>query len=236
MRSSMSAGRAPSSTAVDVRFGAPRRKPVAADPDVAARRLVHDEPHWSDRAISAATGLNARAVAAIRAEVRPADHHAVRLGLDGRLRPLSGEKGRRLAGEFVRAHPDASLRAIAEAAGISVGTARDVRDRVRRGEDPVLPRRGPARAGARAARQEEPLTGGDVATLVSTLAGDPSLRYLSAGRMLLRMIALHMADDGRWADVTDAIPLHCVPAVAQAARACAQVWLDLVERLEDAAR
>jgi hypothetical protein len=54
--------------------------------------------------------------------------------------------GRKRGGELV-AQPDASLREISVKSDVSTGTVRDVRDRMRRGEHPILP------------RQRTPLTG-----------------------------------------------------------------------------
>jgi hypothetical protein len=55
------------------------------------------------------------------------------MGSDGRLRPLTSLDGRRRASEPIVARPEAPLREIAAEAGISVGTAHDVRQRMQRG-------------------------------------------------------------------------------------------------------
>jgi Homeodomain-like domain len=59
-----------------------------------------------------------------------------RLGKDGRPRPLNAAVGRALAAQLMDTYPDASLRQIAAATGVSPGTVRDVRARLARGEDP----------------------------------------------------------------------------------------------------
>lgn len=109
-----------------------------ADRKAAAERIMKLRPELSDRAIASRTGLAAKTVSTIRR--RSSEHlpqSNVRVGADGRLRPLSGSEGRRRASEMIAARPDASLREIAKAAGVSVGTAHDVRGRMHRGEDPV---------------------------------------------------------------------------------------------------
>jgi hypothetical protein len=127
----------------------------AADRAAAAERIIASHPQWSDRAIASATGLAAKTVGGIRrrsTDAGPQLH--TRIGRDGRVRPLNSADARRAAGDFLADNPDASLREIAKAAGISPGTARDVRARLQRGEDPVPPRQ--RRAGSRRRDGGEP--------------------------------------------------------------------------------
>ncbi|WP_329562764.1 ParB/RepB/Spo0J family partition protein [Kitasatospora sp. NBC_01266] len=109
-----------------------------AERSAAAQRIMESQPALSDRAVAATVGLSVKTVAAVRrrasGEIPQLD---ARVGLDGRVRPLDAARGRREAAAYIEAHPHASLRLIAAQTGISVGTARDVRDRLRRGEDPV---------------------------------------------------------------------------------------------------
>jgi N-acetyl-1-D-myo-inositol-2-amino-2-deoxy-alpha-D-glucopyranoside deacetylase len=103
-------------------------------------------PHMSDRAIGHSVGL-----AAIRkgsSEEIPQSN--ARVGRDGRIRPLDSGADRRRAAELLAQHPDASLRDVARAAGISPATVLDVRKRLERGESPVpeKPATNAARKGA----------------------------------------------------------------------------------------
>ncbi|WP_432158502.1 ParB/RepB/Spo0J family partition protein [Streptomyces sp. bgisy153] len=123
------------SVAANTRHGLPLAR---ADRLAAAGRILNLHPEWSDRAIALVSGLSTRKVADIRR------HHAgatgaseVRVGIDGRARPVNRVEGRELAGELIKANPDASLRQIAKAAGISPATVADVRNRLRQGHDPV---------------------------------------------------------------------------------------------------
>ncbi|MEV6975323.1 ParB N-terminal domain-containing protein [Kitasatospora sp. NPDC093806] len=109
-----------------------------ADRAAAATRIIRSHGHWSDRAIAETAGLSASTVREIRrATLDTAEQPAVRLGRDGRTRPLNSSQGRVLAGRLMAEMPTASLRQIARLAGISPGTVRDVRARLGRGEDPV---------------------------------------------------------------------------------------------------
>ncbi|MGW1374187.1 ParB/RepB/Spo0J family partition protein [Streptomyces sp. NPDC002446] len=124
-----------------------------AERTAAAARIIVSHAQWSDRAIASVTGLSATTVGALRRRegVGGTAGPAARIGRDGKVRPLSTEEGRRMAGRLIVASPDAPLREIAEKAGISPGTVRDVRERLLRGEDPVpASRRTAAKCRARA--------------------------------------------------------------------------------------
>jgi transposase len=112
-----------------------------ADREAAAARMIGRQPNRSDRAIAEITGLSARTVAEIRRRTGNDGPAALlRVGRDGRVRPLNGADGRRVASEVIARRPEASLREIARMAGVSPGTARDVRERLRRGDDPLPPK------------------------------------------------------------------------------------------------
>ncbi|MFI8420357.1 ParB/RepB/Spo0J family partition protein [Streptomyces sp. NPDC085479] len=215
-----------------------------ADRRAAAARILRSHPQWSDRAIGETTGLAAKAVAALRAESAadvPGLHS--RIGRDGRRRPLSAAEGRRSAGELVKANPHAPLRQIAREAGISLGTASDVRARVLRGEDPVLPQRPRGASGG---------AGSEVATVVRhtvrpglaavpqrrdaqailrILMADPSLRFSENGRQVLRWLGGHTLMPDEWAAVADQVPSHAADTVADLAQWCSDAWLEFAERL-----
>ncbi|MBO2456913.1 ParB/RepB/Spo0J family partition protein [Actinomadura violacea] len=104
-----------------------------ADRISSAKRILTAHPDWSDRAVASITGLSAKAIASLRngttGEV-PAD--GKRLGRDGKRRPILAAEGRRRAEEYIKAHPEASLRKVARETDVSLGTAHDVRERLRR--------------------------------------------------------------------------------------------------------
>ncbi|WP_216858265.1 ParB/RepB/Spo0J family partition protein [Actinomadura verrucosospora] len=104
-----------------------------ADRISSAKRILTAHPDWSDRAVASITGLSAKAIASLRngttGEI-PAD--GKRLGRDGKRRPILAAEGRRRAEEYIKAHPEASLRKVARETDVSLGTAHDVRERLRR--------------------------------------------------------------------------------------------------------
>ncbi|MFF4760319.1 streptomycin biosynthesis protein [Streptomyces sp. NPDC001292] len=141
-----------------------------ADRKRAAERIIVSHPQWSDRKVASVTGISPGTVGDIRRRiVQGVESDVRRIGRDGRLRPVDGSAGRMLAGELLAENPELSLRQVARAAGISPETARDVRNRLRNGED-LLPRQrrrkqsaaaGDAVAGSPAVAQETTAADGD---------------------------------------------------------------------------
>lgn len=117
----------------NVTHGLPLNK---AERQAAAARIIRSHPQASDRSIAQTTGLAAKTVARIRRRSH-VDETDRRVGQDGRVRPLNTADGRRIASRAITDRPDASLREIAQEAGISIGTVRNVRARLEAGEDPV---------------------------------------------------------------------------------------------------
>jgi ParB-like chromosome segregation protein Spo0J len=212
-----------------------------ADRKAAAVRILASHSQWSDRSIAAVTGLSSKTVGAIRRRtVLGNGDFTARIGRDGRTRPLDSAAGRRRAGELIARRPDASLRDIAEAAGISKATARDVRDRMRSGNDPVPPLRATRRQ-ADSTRSEDyerarPVAGGPAAldreTALRSLSKDPALRFSESGRALLRWLATSATGPQGWNELMPVIPPHCSYILAALARDCAREWLEFAKQLE----
>jgi len=207
-----------------------------ADRKAAAVRIIDSHPQWSDRAIAGVTALSHKTVGIIRhrlnGRVRQLD---ARIGQDGRVRPLNAAAGRRRAAELLNNHPDASLREVAAAAGISPETARDVRARLLHGDDPLLP--GQRQEGQRPDLRPHPLTGRRGGTpqtpadntlnlpeLARKLRSDPALRSSEAIQALVRLLAMQPADPAQWRQLAAAVPSRWAAPVATAAIECAQAW------------
>ena len=192
----------------------------------AVRRILVIRPEWSDRAVAQAAGLSAKTVAAVRRVFEAEEGPRTRVGRDGRARPVDAAEGRVRAVELLTAQPQASLRSIARQAGISPSTARDVRDRISRGEDPVPVRRRPTARGPRPAAAPV-----DPARVMASLARDPALRYTDSGRRLLRLLTAHHLPQDLRDELLRTVPEHSVRGVVAAARACALAWDLLADSL-----
>lgn len=210
------------------------------DREAAASRIITSHPHYSDRAIAMITGLAARTVAAIRARNgQESDREVARLGLDGRVRPLSSEHARLAAGELIAKYPEASLREVARAVGLSPATVRDVRERARRGDHPVpLQQRcgrssdGPERRAHNRAASSPPVETRTPTMLVQNLSQDPSLRLSESGRALLRLLLDRATDPQECEKLIRTVPAHCGYGVAEVARAIARAWSTFADRLD----
>lgn len=208
-----------------------------ADRRAAALRIIRTHPHLSDRSIAVTAGLSAKTVGSLRRESGSPPVNA-RIGLDGRRRPIDAATGRGAAAELIAMHPDATLRRIAADAGISVETARSVRQRLRAGEDPVLDRRTKPHAVEPVDRQMTVKLPGidpsdELRSLLDTIQRDPSLRYTDSGRMLLRWLGPRVLLPDEVPTALRHIPPHCRLNLGSMARLSAAAWIQLAMRLED---
>jgi hypothetical protein len=235
----------PLAVAANVAHGRPLS---LADRVAAAERIFATHPRWSDRAVAAVVGLSATKVSGVRREAAPADAASPlhRIGRDGRVRPLNSAHGRELASELLRADPGASLRQIARRTGISPATVADVRDRLRRGEDPVPPRQRLLSRSCAAERPRPPVVTErytqdpppppprpphELANILRSLRRDPSLRLNDTGRTLLRVLEAGAALAQHRRDLAVHVPPHCRELVSELANGYAEAWRMLAEEL-----
>lgn len=215
---------------------------TSTDRAAAAARIIRTHPSWSDRKIASHTGVASATVAAIRQRsTDQTEHLNARVGRDGRTRPINAAEGRERAVKFLADNPDASLRQIAVAAGVAPATAKDVRDRLRRGQDP-LPEAQRNRAKNRQDLTSRTMTNRDrfntfpllqdIRPLLQRLRRDPALRSNEQGRSLLRLLSMHAVITTNRDRLAPTVPAHCREVVAQAARQCAASWIALAESIE----
>lgn len=207
------------------------------DRRMAAERIIEIHPDWSDRRVARATGLSDKTVGAVRRR-NGLEQPASRVGQDGRVRPVNPAFQRQAIGQMMLEHPDATPRQIAEAVGSSSATARDVRNRLRRGElvtaEPK--RNGPAGTVPTTTDRDAAVQAQiDARNLLSNLSRDPSLRYTEAGRTMLRWLYQFPSLDGA-VDILAALPAHCLPHVAKILGEYTARWTDIVRLVEDRAR
>ncbi|WP_346622451.1 ParB/RepB/Spo0J family partition protein [Blastococcus montanus] len=210
----------------------------------AARRVITAHPDWSDRMIASLTGLAANTIASIRQRATDDVPQSIgRMGRDGKVRPVLAAPGRERAQQLLAENPTASLRQVARAAGVSLGTAHDVRRRMNAGEDVVPARNARRQAGTTArssttelqpaveSRRDLP-DWGQMGALLELLKRDPSLRFTEGGRTVLRLFDLQCGFATRQDQVAHSVPAHCGTSIAAIARACAGAWLRFAEELE----
>ncbi|RSN69805.1 transcriptional regulator [Actinomadura sp. WAC 06369] len=208
-----------------------------ADRIAAALRILKSHPEMSDRAVAKSTGIGTRAVATLRRSSGSVSESGSRIGRDGKVRPLSGAQGRLRVAEFIRQNPDASLRQVARAAGVSPATALDVRRRLARGEDPVPTSGGAGDCGKKNAKDapatERPAPAGAPSkAALDKLMRDPSLRQNELGRRLLRLLKEHEMVAKELSDIAAWAPTHCIHMMVELSRHNSQVWDDFAQDLK----
>ncbi|QIS18313.1 ParB/RepB/Spo0J family partition protein [Nocardia terpenica] len=209
-----------------------------ADRKAAALRILLSYPDWSDRSIAAIAGISHTTAAAIRSRSTGRSGQSTgRIARNGVVHRLNGQQGRRRAAELFTADPNASARKVALAAGISVTTAKDVRKRLRSGEQPAESHG--AVVGAASAATGE-LAGNvrsvpqaiDAAEVLHRLRRDPSLRFTDTGRRLLRWLETPFEDGLDWHTVARSLPSHCTRSIAELARQRSRDWQRLADLLD----
>lgn len=203
-----------------------------ADRISGAKRILATHANWSDRAIAGIAGLSPKTIASLRN--RSGDDQqpgAKRLGRDGRRRPaVIGESSKR-ACEYIRLHPDASVRRVAREANVSLGTVHDVRERILRGleDKPAVP--AVSRTGFQPKKAEQTtLTWAEMSAKISQ---DPVMRYTEGGRAFLRWMALHAGRTDEWREFVDAVPVHWLSAIGRIADAISEEWSEFASQLKN---
>ena len=213
-----------------------------ADRTAAAVRIMRSHPRWSNRMVASATGLSAGTIGKVRRRSTVQNGQSTtRVGRDGRKRPLDGTVGRVRASELLAEKPGASIRAIALEAGVSPSTVHDVRQRIRNGQEPVVPQpRAPEPPAAALPPDLYPprrtvghaVTVGRADTILASLKADPSLRFRDAGRSLIRWLEAYRVGMAGSNKIVEMVPDHCATSVAKLARGYARVWTEIAAQLE----
>ncbi|MEU4270359.1 transcriptional regulator [Streptomyces sp. NPDC026092] len=208
------------------------------DRKAAAGRILASHPDLSDRAIARITGLSPKTVSAVRrTSTEEVPQPEVRVGADGRARPLDAARRREVAVAFLAEHPGATLSEVAASAGVSISTAGAIRQRLRRDEQappPPPPRPGLVREAGRCERPAGPPPGDLREQRIETLAKDPSLRFTESGRALLRWLNKRAPDLEAGQQLMAAVPVHCAVAVADLANSYAREWQRFASDLDRA--
>jgi hypothetical protein len=172
---------------------------------LAAERVLRDHPLWSDRRVAEVCALSPKTVARLRCPSadHPQSDGAMREGRDHRLRPVARGSARARVLEALQEHPDASLRTVAAAAGVSPETVRLVRLNLAQEPEPTEPAWEADAALASSDHGED-----FVAWFERTAVAEPDLEWV------------------------DTVPLGRVYVVADEASRRSETWLRLARALE----
>lgn len=210
-----------------VRNNATHGKPLTlAERRAAAERIFGMYPEWSDRKVAEVSNLSKTTVAKIRAcSTGKVTQLNTRTGRDGRTRPLNADEGRRRVVAVLADHPAATLRELASRAGVALGTAKDVRDRVRRGE--------PATTTVPPAAVIRPRVDLTELEILAVLARDPSLVQREQCRKFVQWLAMSAVQRESLDELVKGIPPHLVGLIGQLVHTYADTWLELAGKLDE---
>jgi hypothetical protein len=201
----------------------------------AAQRVLAASPDWSDRRVALICGLSAKTVARVRREAAGRGEivsSEVRIGRDGRIRPVEANGVRDRIAAALAEQPNGSLRAIAARVGASPETVRIVRRELQQPER--------AKDAAPAPSPAEPVL--RVLSLVSDPVEqrtdwrkDKALNSAPCGDSFLGWFQTSDVGD-EWSTHVDAVPLSRVYEIADESRRRARVWLEFADALEGRSR
>jgi hypothetical protein len=222
------------------------------DRRAAVERILTFCPSWSDRRIATIAGVSHKTVGAVRRRTTGETPQSnTRVGLDGRERPLDVFEGRRRAVRMLSEQPAASVRQVADAVGLSQGSVRDVRRRMK--ESTTTPGTAHREIRGRASTRPGPVTAPEEGSkeipagqgngpdsspdvldrLLASLRSDPSIRATMAGRNLLHLLSAHAQTFTEGARLAQAVPMHRKDAIADLARRCGDAWWRFASEVED---
>lgn len=198
------------------------------DRKAAVLRILTTHPHWSDRAIAAVTGVSPKTVGAVRGrrsteESPQSNRSAPRVGRDGRVRPADMPERRAKARSLLAQRPRATLREVAQEAGVSVSTAHRLRQELR--SCPAGPDGGERAPAAVAVRLR--------VRALDILANDPSIRFTDSGRALLRWLNGQAQGLAAGEQLLAAVPPHCARALTEVMSHYAREWERLAAGMQE---
>jgi len=212
-----------------------------ADRMAAARRIMASHIEWSDRMLGTVTGLSPITIAGLRRSTEQNEQSNIRIGRDGRARPIDITAGRLRAREFLARKPMAPIREIAQEAGISVSTAGDVRRRVAAGLSPLPEGKQARQSALSSGTRNGPMPSfvchpsdkcGDAGAVLDALRNDPSVERTGPGQFLLRLMDMNVVCMTMGGEITGAVPENYADAIAEIARQYARMWDMLATQLQ----
>jgi hypothetical protein len=193
--------------------------------------LLGAQPSWSDRRIAQVCGGSPKLVARLRRDLTgKRQPHSVekRVGRDGRARPVRGGAMRERIVDMLERRPDASLRTVATALGVSPETVRSVRKELARPSPPSVDRSEPHRVRETSIddlleyrrRREVPAPWRADSAFSSTRSGTEFVEWFEATAI--------REEQGR----IEEVPLSRVYEIADEARRRAAFWTGFADSLE----
>lgn len=203
--------------------------------EVAAKKLLDMHSDWSNRLVGDVCGLSDKTVGRLRSTTENPELSA-RVGRDGRHRPVDARQLRAQIATALRAEPDASPEKLAQLSSTSPSTIRDVRNRLRKGDDPIRPERGlttdaPSRALPRKSDGVRRAT-----TTAVNWRADRAILSLPRGSELAEWLEQTKIHPDDWEALVAEIPLGRIPQLIAEAESRATEWTNFASSLEKRSR
>ena len=205
-----------------VRANVSHGKPLTlGEREAAAKRLLEIHSDWSNRLVADICGLSDKTVARVRSTTADVPQSAARVGRDGRQRPVDT---RRLRGDIataLRSEPDAKPEDVARSLRTSASTVRDVRKRLRNGDDPQS---------ARVVRAPRPRP---IEPTPANWSRDQAILSLPGGSAFAEWLAQSEIESSDWDSHLSEIPLGRIPQLIAEAKTRAAEWTNFANSLEE---
>jgi ParB-like chromosome segregation protein Spo0J len=201
-------------------------KPLTlAEREAAAKKLLEMHSDWSNRLVAGVCGLSDKTVGRLRKSSAEIPQTSARVGRDGRHRPVDTRLLRNEIATALRAEPDAKPDDVARSLSTSASTVRDVRKRLRRGDDPVQPAR-------TATRRQIPLPSSDHENTPVDWSNDKAILSLPDGSGFAEWLTQTKIEPSHWAAHLSEIPVGRVPQLIAEAKTRSAEWTEFAAALE----
>jgi hypothetical protein len=215
-------GESPEAMALAIQANVKHGKPLSrGERRLAARTLLYAYPERSDRWVGEVCGLSHTTVALVRRSLSLVDGR-VRMGRDGRRRPVDRLAGQMAVARALADNPATTVRQVAGAAGVAPSTAYRARSRLHGGG-----RQGPVTTAIPPSAPQGPheATGTTVDLSSSATAAEPT-SWLSTTAVSIEDLRAHLGD----------LPLSRIYEVVDECRRRARTWCEIADALEARAR
>jgi ParB-like chromosome segregation protein Spo0J len=211
-------------------------KPLTlAEREAAALKLLGVHSDWSNRLVGDICGLSDKTVGRLRKTTAERPQLSVRMGRDGRHRPIDSDTLRKQIATALKAKPDARPEEVAQRLSTSPSTVRDVRRRIQTGQSPMRSTRAvdPEQPGRPTFPRKEDRR--SVSASVDWQA-DRAILSLANGNELAEWLQQTRIRPDQWEGLVAEIPIGRIPQLIEEAEARSLEWTRFAAALEARAR
>ncbi len=220
-----------------VRSNIAHGKPLTlAERESAAKTILGMHSDWSDRLVGRACGLSGKTVGRLRKATAEVPQSSVRLGRDGRFRPIDSKHLRSDIAAAIRASPTANAVELAQSLATSPSTVRDVRKRIERGEPINSTEQVPGDIGVKSTVSNHLVEDVMAKGGVIRWSTDNAMMAMPGGNEFVRWLDGAAIDESNWENQIGLIPIGRIPQLIVVAKSRAGAWNKLAASLEERAR